>query len=309
MHHYSSLKELHASDAWVTIGTFDGVHLGHQSIIQNMVAGAKDSSAPAFVITFHPHPAVFLKKVQSTCYLTSPDERAGYLLDLGVSGVVTLDFNENLAHQSAREFIESLSKATHLRHLWVGYDFALGHDRHGNSDVLTSLGQEYGFEVHVFSPVKKDSKVISSSQIRKWVAAGEMNHAAKWLGRWYSVQGRVIHGDGRGRLLGIPTANLQVWPEKCLPEPGVYTAWANIQNHKWMSVLNLGFRPTFNEKALEPRLEVHVLDLSADLYDQQINLELVQRLRPEQRFSSLDLLVAQIHQDIQTTREVLANVP
>ena len=308
MQHLSSLRDLQARDAWVTIGSFDGVHLGHQSIIQNMVAGAHRNNAPAFVITFHPHPAVFLRNIQEAYYLTSPEERAELLTGMGVDGVITLPFDQELANQSAREFIEGLVGSTQLKQLWVGYDFALGHGRKGTPEVLRSLGLEFGYQLHAFQPVEQDGMIISSSQIRQWVATGEMQRAANWLGRWYSVTGQVIHGDGRGRHIGIPTANLKIWPEKRLPEPGVYAAWTWVDTKRLPSVLNLGYRPTF-DKISEPRLEVHILDLSADLYGQQLRLEMIQRLRSEQRFASVDLLMVQIQQDIQQTREVLANVP
>jgi riboflavin kinase/FMN adenylyltransferase len=309
MQHISSLQNLQSRDAWVTIGSFDGVHLGHQSIIRNMVAGAHLLNAPAIVVTFHPHPAVFLRNIQEAYYLTSPDERAELLAAWGVDSVTTLHFNQSLANQTAREFISSLVKSTCMKQLWVGYDFALGRGRQGTVDVLRNLGSEYGFQLRTFQPVEIDGQIISSSQIRQWVAAGEMQKAAKWLGQWYSVSGKVIHGDGRGRHIGIPTANLQIWPEKRLPEPGVYAAWAWVENNRLPSVLNLGYRPTFEKEITEPRLEVHIMDFSSNIYDQQVRLEIIQRLRPEQRFSSVDILLAQIHSDIQSAREVLSNVP
>jgi riboflavin kinase/FMN adenylyltransferase len=309
MLHLSSLQDLRASDAWVTIGSFDGVHLGHQSIIRNMIAGAHSNNAPAFVITFHPHPAVFLRKIQEAYYLTSPEERAELLTGLGVDGVITLPFNQELADLSARDFISDLVSTTHMKHLWVGYDFALGRDRQGTVDVLQNLGEEFSYQLHPFQPKKINGKIISSSQIRQWVAAGELQKAARWLGRLYSVSGKVIHGDGRGRKIGIPTANLEIWPEKRLPAPGVYAAWTWIGEQCKPSVLNLGYRPTFSATATEPRLEVHIIDFKADLYNQSIRLDLVKRLRSEQRFPSVELLLAQIQQDIQETREVLKNVP
>jgi len=309
MQHLSTLNDLHTSDAWVTIGSFDGVHLGHQSIIRNMVAGAHLKNAPAIVITFHPHPAVFLRNIQEAYYLTSPDERAELLANYDVDAVITLPFNRSLSNQTASEFISFLVESTRLKQLWVGYDFALGRNRQGTVDVLRDLGSKFGYQLHAFQPVEIDGQIISSSQIRQWVASGEMQKAANWLGRWYSVSGKVIHGDGRGRHIGIPTANLQIWPEKRLPEPGVYAAWTWVGERQYPSVLNLGYRPTFEKETTEPRLEVHILDYSSDLYDQQIRLDLVQKLRPEQRFASVDLLLAQIHLDIQSAREVLSNVP
>jgi len=309
MQHLSTLNDLHTSDAWVTIGSFDGVHLGHQSIIRNMVAGAHVKNALAIVITFHPHPAVFLRNIKEAYYLTSPDERAELLATYGVDAVITLPFNRSLADQTAHDFISLLVESTQLKQLWVGYDFALGRGRQGTVAILSDLGSEFGYHLHAFQPVEFDGHIISSSQIRQWVASGEMQKAANWLGRWYTVSGKVIHGDGRGQHIGIPTANLQIWPDKRLPEPGVYAVWTWVGERRYPSVLNLGYRPTFEKEMTVPRLEVHILDYSSDLYDQHIRLEIVKKIRSEQRFDSVDLLLTQIHLDIQSAWEVLSNVP
>lgn len=309
MQHLSSLKDLKARDAWVTIGSFDGVHLGHQCIIRTMVAGARQQHAPAYVITFHPHPAVFLRNLQEAYYLTSPQERADLISALGVDGVITLPFTSQLANQTARQFIAELVEETRLQQLWVGYDFALGRGRQGTVDVLRDLGHEFGYQLRALQPVEMNGQIISSSLIRQWVAEGSMKKVATALGRWYSVTGQVIHGDGRGRHIGIPTANLQVWLEKRLPAPGVYAAWAWVNHHRMPSVLNLGFRPTFENGITETRLEVHILDFSADLYGQQLRLEIVNQLRLERKFPSVEALLTQIQQDIQSAREVLAHVP
>ncbi len=309
MPHFSTLNDLHTNNAWVTIGAFDGVHLGHQKIVQNMVAGAHMVGAPAIAITFHPHPAVFLRRITEAYYLSSPDERAFLLDQLGVDHIVTLPFDQALADRSAREFMSDLMTHTHLKQLWVGYDFALGRNRMGNVDYLRSLGEKLDYQVISQPPVKKDGEIISSSQIRQWVANGEMEQAAEWLGRWYSVEGEVVHGDGRGRHIGIPTANLAIWPEKRLPAPGVYAAFAWVGGHRFQSVLNLGYRPTFESEASAARLEVHILDFASDLYGQKVRLEITHRLRDEKRFDNVDSLLVQIHDDIKNAREVLDHVP
>lgn len=265
--------------------------------------------APAIAVTFHPHPAVFLRHITEAYYLSSPDERAFLLDQLGVDHIVTLPFDQTLADRSAREFMNDLMTHTHLKQLWVGYDFALGRNRMGNIDYLRSLGKALGYEVIAQQPVKKDGEIISSSQIRQWVAAGEMKRAADWLGRWYSVEGEVVHGDGRGRHIGIPTANLAIWPEKRLPAPGVYAAFTWVGGRRYSSVLNLGYRPTFESKASLARLEVHILDFSSEIYGQKIRLEITQHLRAEKRFDNVDELHAQINHDITVAREVLDHVP
>ena len=196
-----------------------------------------------------------------------------------------------------------------LKQLLTGHDFALGRNRAGNLDRLTQLGQELSYQVRTLAPVKFDNAIISSTLIRQTVAEGAVRLAAEKLGRYYSMTGPVIPGDARGRTIGIPTANIEFPACKAVPLNGVYACWASLEGKKIRAVVNIGLRPTFTtptEQVL-PRVEAHLLDFAADLYGQTLTLEFVERLRAEQKFTSVEALVAQIHNDINTAQGILAN--
>jgi riboflavin kinase / FMN adenylyltransferase len=305
MDHHYSLENLHLSNTWVTIGSFDGVHIGHQSIIAQMVSAAHTDRAQAVVITFHPHPVEVLRGDQGPFYLTTPEERADLLANLGVDATVTLKFDNTLSALDADEFIADISSHLGLRQLWLGPDFALGHNRQGTIPVLQELGLKYGYEVHVVPIINSEVGKVSSRQIRSYLQEGKVALAARMLGRPYSILGNVVRGDGRGKGIGIPTANLEVWPKRVLPAIGVYATRAYIENQPFPSVTNIGIRPTFENQPVTARIETHLLDFDRDLYGQSIRLEFIDMIRPEKRFPSIEALVRQIHQDIEKTREVL----
>ncbi|MDT8897825.1 bifunctional riboflavin kinase/FAD synthetase [Thermanaerothrix sp. 4228-RoL] len=309
MTHVTSLNGLALHNSWVTIGTFDGVHKGHQALIHTLVEGAHRHNQPAVVVTFYPHPAVVLGKGPFPGYLTSPEERARYLSELGVDWVITLTFDHAMSSLSAQDFMNQLAKHLGIRYLVIGYDFALGRGREGNPERLQAIGQQLGYEVILAQPVQAGEQPISSSQIRQFIQQGNLETANQWLGRLYAVEGIVVRGDGRGRVLGFPTANLSYWPEKLLPANGVYATWAWVGKERLAAVTNLGVRPTFASPLHYRFLEAHLLDFEGDLYEQTLTLEFVARLRPEQRFSSLEDLKAQIQKDIRTAREILNHVP
>ncbi len=309
MQHYHSIKNISMPNSWATIGSFDGVHIGHQSIIRKLVTGANSAGIPSVVVTFHPHPSVVLGKINQVSYLTTPDERAALLEALGVDIVVTLPFTRQLAKLSAAEFMQLLSSHLGIRHLCVGYDFALGRAREGTVARLEELGKQLGYDVKVFDPVfAENGTPVSSSQIRRLIGEARMDEAARLLGRYYRTAGIVVHGDSRGKQLGFPTANLDVWPERLMPPAGVYATWSWLDGVRFASVANLGVRPTFENQPSSPRLEVHILDLNKDLYDQTIQLDFVRHLRDEVRFPSIAALITQINADVQIAKEVLGNV-
>ncbi len=312
MLHFHSLDGLELHHTWATIGMFDGVHRGHQSILSLLVQEAHAAGSLAVVITFFPHPAVVLRGVQEPIYLTTSEERAELMGRLGVDVVVTLTFDQQLAAMSAEEFMRRASASLGLRRLLVGFDFALGRNRQGDIPTLRHLGEELGYGVQVIPEVSVDSARVSSSQIRKLVQEGSVEQAARALGRPYAIEGRVIQGDRRGRQLGFPTANLDYWPKKILPANGVYATWAWVggsfaNSERIPSVTNIGVRPTF--QGVEQRVEAHLLNFNRDLYGQPLKLEFVAFLRPEQRFSSIDALAAQISADKQRAQEILADEP
>lgn len=297
MEHHRSLESVALRDSWLTIGVFDGVHRGHQEILKNLTAGARAVGAPAVVLTFYPHPAVVLRKQTDFKYLTLPEERAGLLADLGVDVVITLPFTPELAVLSAREFMSEVRDHLAPRRLWVGYDFALGRNREGNYERLAVLGRELGYEVCALNAVTNGAQVVSSSLIRARLAAGEVAEAARALGRPYAVSGPVVHGDGRGKKINIPTANIDYPREKVIPANGVYACWAWVQAERRKAVTNVGVRPTFTPEEQRPHVEAHLLDFNGELYDQELRLEFVARLRHEMRFPSVTALIEQIQRD------------
>ncbi len=295
--------------AWITIGSFDGVHLGHQALISKLIEKARKNRSPAVVITFYPHPMVVLKGVNSPFYLTSPEEKTQLLTRLGVDKVITLKFDRDLASRTSRSFLEELKQTLNFTSLWVGPDFALGRGKEGTIPVLQALSKEMSFQLHIVSPITNLQTKISSSEIRNAVQKGDVLVASSMLGRWYSLQGVVVPGDGRGKSLGIPTANLQIWPQKLLPKIGVYTSRAWYKDSYWPAVVNIGLRPTFSAPGGKIGVEAHLLDFSDDLYGQHVRLDLISWIRGEQKFSTVQALVEQIKQDILKSREVLQNVP
>ncbi|PWH18409.1 MAG: bifunctional riboflavin kinase/FMN adenylyltransferase [Anaerolineae bacterium] len=304
MAHYTSLEAVSLTSSWLTIGVFDGVHRGHQEIIHQLTAGAHADGAPAVLLTFRPHPAKVLAGRDIPC-LTTPEERAEILFSLGVDEVITLPFTRDLAERTAEDFMTELKSRLGLHKLLIGYDFALGKGRAGDFHRLREIGKWLGYEVQAIAPVRFSDEIISSTLIRQTVAEGAVRLAAAKLGRYYSVQGPVVPGDGRGRTLGIHTANIDIPAEKALPANGVYATWAWVQHQKYPSVTNIGLRPTFTAGAVLPRVETHLLDYSGDLYGNSLKIEFVERLRGEQKFATVQDLVAQIQSDIERTREML----
>jgi riboflavin kinase / FMN adenylyltransferase len=305
MQHIHSLDDVQLQDVWLTIGSFDGVHRGHQEIIRTLTAGAQLTGLPAVVLTFFPHPAAILRGQNYPYYLTSPDEKAAILGNLGIDTVITHPFNRQVANTSARKFVRNLHDHLTIQHLQVGYDFALGKNRKGNFDKLKEISTKLGFSVAQTPPIEDGNGIISSSRTRFLLGVGQVEEAAALMGRNFTVQGLVEVGDQRGRTIGFPTANLSVWAEKIIPTAGVYACRANIQGQTYGAVTNIGVRPTFESKPVPPRVEAHIFDFSADIYGQNVELEFVARLRSEQRFSSVDELVAQIHKDSEAAQKIL----
>jgi riboflavin kinase/FMN adenylyltransferase len=304
MKHYQSLQEISLKNSYLTIGVFDGVHRGHQQIIHKLVVGAHVQSAPAGVLTFDPHPAKVLSG-QEIKYLTTPEERAEILGELGVDFVITQRFTHDLSTLSAREFMSQLKKSLGLKHLLIGYDFALGKGREGNAARLTELGKIMDYTVEVIPAISDESGVISSTEIRKLVSTGNVAEAAKLLGRHYSISGEVIHGAGRGKKINFPTANIDYPKQKVIPSNGIYVCWAYLGSEKFMAATNIGVNPTFTPERQVPSLEAYLLDFDRDIYGQELKLEFVARLRDELKFDSIEALIKKIHQDVENTREIL----
>jgi len=308
MEHYTSPDSLSLQNAWLSIGTFDGVHLGHQEILNRLCKGAKHDGVSSVVITFFPHPAVVLGRRGQPLYLSSPDERAKLMGDLGVDFVITYPFTKELAQSTALEFVRRLFEKIHFTRLVVGDDFALGKNREGDVAYLTQIGNDFGFSVIAIPPVTNHMQVISSSQIRSLIASGNVSDILPLLGRYYSVEGEVVTGDRRGKKFNIPTANLEIWEQKAIPKEGVYASSVRYKDICKAAVTNIGKRPTFERSLVTSRVETHILDFHDDIYGEAIQLEFIQRLRDEKRFDSVTNLVKQINTDIAQTRDILIQV-
>jgi riboflavin kinase/FMN adenylyltransferase len=304
MQHYRSLEEVDLQHSWLTVGVFDGVHRGHQQIIRKLTAGAHASDAPAVVLTFDPHPASVLSGREIKC-LTLPDEQAELLGQLGVDAVITERFTRELSAVTAHDFMSRLKGQLGLQHLLIGYDFALGKGREGNATRLTEIGSELGYTVEVVPALSDASGVISSTEIRKLIELGNVAAAAELLGHPYSLHGRVIRGDGRGKTINVPTANIAYSQEKMIPAKGIYACWAYLNNRKYQAAINIGTNPTFTPDKQTPNVEAHLLDLRRDLYGEDLRLEFAARLRDELRFDSVEKLLEQIWNDVEVTRRLL----
>jgi riboflavin kinase/FMN adenylyltransferase len=293
------------SNPAVTLGNFDGVHLGHLKIFQRLAERAKEIGGQSVVYTFQPHPFKVIHPDREFALLTSYEERARLIEASGVDVLICAPFDSGFARQSAEEFVERvLHDAIGAKVVLVGYDYAFGRGREGNIGLLKSMGERLGFEVEVISPVMMDGEVVSSSRIREAIKEGDITLANKMLGREYTLCGRVIRGHGRGKSLGYPTANILLQNE-LKPKSGVYAVRVTVPAYERPlgGVANLGTNPTFGEKSLS--FEVHIFDFSSDIYGEQVKVSLVERLRDEIRFPTVDHLVEQIRKDEEQARQLL----
>lgn len=295
-----------ASPSHATVGVFDGVHRGHQRLVSEMVEGARAAGGVAVAVTFDPHPTAVLGR-EPTPLLTPVEERAALLSDLELDVLVVLPFTADTARTPAGEFVARLVRHLDLAELWVGPDFALGHQREGDIDSLRRLGSEQGFSVHAVAPLAWEGALVSSSRVRAALADGDARQAAGCLGRPYRLSGPVVAGDGRGRELGMPTANIAPPPRKLIPAAGVYAGLGHTeQRGTYRAAISIGTRPTFDGR--ETTVEAHLLGFEGTLYGQTLALDLVARLRDEMAFSSADALVAQMRQDVAQTRQVVEGI-
>lgn len=287
----------------LTIGNFDGVHLGHQALIHALIADAGAAGRLAGVLTFHPHPAAVLRPNPDHRYLTTIDQRLAVFEQLELDFAIVYPFSRATAATPARQFMAQLHAALHLASLWVGPDFALGRDRAGNVESLRAFGATDGYAVYTIDPQVLGEGEVRSGRIRGDLLAGDVESAAWQLGRLYQVDGEVVDGAHRGRTIGFPTANLDVPAERLLPGNGVYATWATVDGRHHASVTNIGVRPSFDNG--QRTVETHLLDFQDDLYGQHLILEFVARLRPEMRFPGIDALREQIALDAAAARDIL----
>lgn len=288
----------------LTIGSFDGIHRGHQYLIQRVVARSREIGAASALVTLHPHPKVVLRPESDMRYLSTIEERLDLLEPLGLDYAVVFPFSLETSQVRARDFVQLLLDHLKMKEIFCGADFALGYKREGNIAFLQALAREKHFVVNVVEPQKSNSLVLSSTHVRELIARGEIDEAVRILGRYPSVRGRVVKGDQRGRTLGFPTANLALADRRLVPANGIYAVRVHLRNEWHQGAASIGVRPTFDGKTR--LVEVHVLDWSGDLYDQVIETQFVKRLRDELKFESVDSLVAQMNRDVQDARKVLA---
>jgi len=289
----------------VTVGTFDGVHRGHWAVLQEIQARARASGRRSVLVTFHPHPLKIVRPQDAPPLLTTPVEKKEILAESGLDYAVFLTFTPALARFEPRRFVEEiLVGRLGVSELVIGYDHGFGRGRSGDADTLRTIGAELGFQVDVVGPVHAGDEPISSSRIRRWVSEGDMPRAREGLGRPYSVRGVVVKGDGRGRQLGFPTANLAgISTDKLLPPAGVYAVRGVTRGGTHPGALHLGPRPTF--QGAPPTVELHLMDFDGDLYGEEVRVDFIRQLRGVRPFGSVQALVEQMKADVQEARAVL----
>ena len=287
----------------VTIGVFDGVHRGQQHLLQRLREEADHRSYQTAVVTFSNHPRSVLQPGLPVRYLTILEERLRLLRAQGMDYVISVPFTLELSLFTPRQFVALLYDHLNMRGIVVGPDFALGHQRRGTVPVLRALGAEMGFAVAAVEPVQRGDQVVSSTAIRDALARGDLDTVTCYLGRPFRLMGRVERGAGRGRVMGFPTANIEVGPDQALPTDGVYATWACVDDRWHKSATNIGVRPTFGGG--QRTVEAFIMDFDDDLYQQEVKLDFAGRLRDETKFPSAEALTAQMKQDVKDARRTL----
>ncbi len=291
----------------VALGNFDGLHLGHQLILERTGRAAREITGESIVFTFEPHPLKVLQADQCPPLITPFKKKMMLMEGLGIDVVICAEFTREFSAISAREFVKLiLVDRIGPRRIIVGYNYAFGRRRQGSLEDLKRYGQEFAFQVEAVDPIRVDGRIVSSSAIRDLIRCGEMALAARLLGRHYLVMGKVIWGTGRGRLLGVPTANVEILNE-LYPRNGVYAVTVLIDNQTYQGVANVGTNPTFGENRFS--LEVHVFDFNRDIYGKEIQVAFVQRIRDERVFEGSAALIEQIKKDMTHARQILESAP
>jgi riboflavin kinase/FMN adenylyltransferase len=304
------MQALHDFSGWpkgpihIAIGVFDGVHLGHRALIARLARGARSDQATALAATFDPLPIQALALGAPASALSDVSERVKRLREAGADAVAVFHFDDAFAKISADAFIDHVLAAGDVRRIVVGPDFHFGHRAEGDVEKLRARGQRDGFLVDVVTPIDADGAIVSSTRIRNLLLAGEVEAARRLLGRPYSLRGRVVRGDKRGRALGFPTINLALPKERLLPRDGIYAIWAEMGEGRFKAAASLGVRPTFGGG--QRVLEAYLLDFSGESYGDEVEVAFVKRLRDELAFASPAELSAQIARDVEETKRALS---
>jgi riboflavin kinase / FMN adenylyltransferase len=286
----------------VTMGNFDGIHLGHQALVGNAVTEAKQRHTKSVVFTFEPHPLKLLAPERAPQMIVNHQDKMDMLQALGVDAVIVQTFDRRFASIQAEDFVRRyLLDRINLAKIWLGRDLRFGRAREGDAEDLIRWGSELGFAVGIVEPILIEGTRISSSRIRQLIEQGHVDEVQPMLGRYHFVTGTVVTGHRRGRSMGFPTANLAATTE-LLPRDGIYATIIEVQNHCWLSVSSVGHNPTFGEG---PRtIEAYVLDFAQDIYGESVKLSFVKRIREERRFAQIEDLVTQMHEDVQAARAI-----
>lgn len=295
-------------NAVITIGNFDGVHIGHQALFHEVIEKADSINGTSIAMTFEPHPMRVLKQNNHPPLITVYEQKKELIERTGMDVLICVPFTRQFASLTAREFVENLLvEKIGMKAIVVGKDYSFGKNREGNLALLKSFAAELDFEVIIANWIKLTKNYpdrISSTRIRELIMDGQMDEAQKMLGRHYQVRGIVVTGRDRGgKILGIPTANIHIHDELC-PKTGIYAVTVECQGNQYNGVANIGYSPTFDDH--EFTVEVHIFDFRENIYDKKIRVNFIQRIRDEQKFSNIPNLIDQINQDIATAREILA---
>ncbi len=307
---YNDLNSIEKNENTViTIGTFDGIHLGHQHIIEQLKKKSSAYGGRNFLVTFNPHPRKVVSKSGDVKVLNTLKEKEEILRKLEIDNLFVINFTKEFSQYPAEKFVnEYLINGIGLREIVIGYDHHFGKGRGGSIETLMEMGEQNNFIVNRVNEVTINGDKISSTAVRNALTDGNVQHANSILGRYYSFSGTVIHGDKRGRTLGFPTANIKLDDsDKLLPAIGIYVVEFFVNNKKHFGLLSIGRRPTFyNEGTIIP--EVYIYDFDEDIYDEYVTVNVIQRLRGEEKFSSVDDLIAQMNKDKSAGREILENL-
>ena len=288
---------------FLSIGVFDGVHLGHQAVISTSAEHARAANGTPVVVTFDPHPEKILRPDKAPHLLTATPHKIALIRALGVRHLLIISFDKHFAATEPESFVNELVQHSKpLSEICVGHEWSFGRNRRGNLQLLEKLGAESGFNVVGIPPVTVNGEIVSSTTIRRTVEEGDLKKAATMLGREYTILGTVVHGDDVGKKIGFPTANLSAHSEQ-FPPNGVYFAEAKLDGVVYSGVVNLGCRPTMSSGRSDRILEVYLLDFNRDVYGKDLEMRFVRYLRPEKKFESVDALVRQIERDVQLARE------
>jgi len=291
----------------ITLGNFDGVHLGHQELVRMVIRRAKETGAASMVVTFRPHPLKILAPEKCPPLISIYEEKIKLFESLGIDVLVKIPFTVEFSAMTPEDFVKNiLCDTLGAIEIFVGCNYRFGRARQGDVQTLRRLGERYGFAVREVEQVSLGGEVISSTKIRTLLREGEVEHAARLLGRIYAITGIVVKGDGRGKGLGFPTANIAP-KHAIIPSDGVYAVRLSVRDRLYDGIANIGMRPTFNKKVLA--IEVHVFDFDEDIYGEDISLYFIRKIREEKKFKNVDALVGQIRSDIEIAKDILASRP